>query len=129
LAASILTATKYRDSKRLTSIQTMSEIKITNIDRVHRVIYLVSLITIALGLFAFILGFYFLDNFKSYLKFGKIVEFLIGVTPFAPIGTLFGILKESQTTRKKLVILSLTGLSVVFLLIFIWGSLFAAAFD
>jgi hypothetical protein len=106
----------------------MSEIKITNIDKVHRVIYLISLMIIGLGLFSFILGFYFLGNYQSLPKLGKLAGFVIFVTPFAPIGTLFGTLKESQTTQKKMVILSLTGLSVVFLLIFIWGSLFAAAF-
>ena len=79
----------------------MAEIKINNIDRLHRFIYLVSMITIGLGLFSFILGFYFLDNFKSNPKFGKLAGFLMLVTPFAPIGTLFGTLKKSQTTRKK----------------------------
>jgi hypothetical protein len=82
-----------------------------------------------IGVFSFILGFYFLDNFRTNPKFESIYGILLRVTPFAPIGTLFGTLKESQTSRKKLSVLLLTGLSVIFLVVFIWGSLFATTLD
>ena len=99
------------------------------VDKVYRFIYTTSFIVIGLGLITFLLGMFFLNNYRNNPSIEKIAGFLELVTPFAPIGTLFGTLKEWQTTRKKLTIILLTGLSVAFLLIFIWGSLFATAFD
>jgi hypothetical protein len=99
--------------------------KLSLIDKIHRLIYLTSVTIIGLGLLSFLLGMFFFDNYKGYPSFEKIIGLLILITPFAPIGTLFGTLKDSQTVRKKLIILFLTGLSVIFLFIFIWGSLFA----
>jgi hypothetical protein len=107
----------------------MSEIKSSGIERVYRFIYLASLIVICLGLLCFIIGLCFPDNFESNLKIGNIAGYLILLAPFAPIGTLFGTLKERQSIRRKMIILLLTGLSVVFLSLFIWGILFAMTLD
>jgi len=99
------------------------------IDKIYRVIYLSCIIVIGLGLFCFLLGIFFFNFYKNYPTVEKIVSPLILITPFAPIGTLFGTLKESQSPRKKLIIILLTGLSVLFLLTFVWGILVAATFD
>ena len=45
------------------------------------------------------------------------------MTPFAPIATLSGTLKESQSTQKKMLIISGTSVFVLLLLILIWGQL------
>ncbi|HMJ46782.1 MAG TPA: hypothetical protein VK498_05600 [Ferruginibacter sp.] len=99
------------------------------IDKIYRLIYLSSIVVIGLGISSFLLGMYFFDNYKNYPSLEKIVAPLILGTPFVPLGTLFGTLKERQSVKKKLIIILLTSLSVLFLLFLVWGILYATAFD
>jgi hypothetical protein len=106
-----------------------SKIRPPMIHKIYRVIYLSCIIVIWLGLFCFLLGIFFFDNYKNYPTVEKVASPLILITSFALIGTLFDTLKESQSPRKKLIVILLTGLGVLFLLTFVWGILVAAAFD
>ena len=98
------------------------------IDKIYRLIYISSLAIIALALISIVVGGLFFDFYKNSPSIERIVGWFVLIGPFAPIGTLFGTLKEDQSTRKKMTILICTGLSVLFLLVFIWGTVYAAAF-
>lgn len=76
-----------------------------------------------------VLGRFFFNDYKNSPSMEWIVGLLTLITPFAPVGTLFGTLKEDQTTRKKMTIIICTGLSVPFLILLVWGMAYAAAFD
>lgn len=102
----------------------------TSINFIYRFIYWTSLGILAIGLTGFIVGLIFFDLYAGMEggSLAKLFGFIILISPFAPVGTLFGTLKESQTTGKKLRIIGLTLLSVLLLLFFIWGTIIAKAF-
>ena len=91
------------------------------INRIYRFIYLISLTIPFLFIFLLILGLLFFNNYSSSTSMQNFLELLAIVTPFAPIGTLFGTLKEDQSTGEKFWILFGTGMLVVLLLILVWG--------
>ena len=99
------------------------------IDKVYRLIYISSLAFMGLFLCSIVLGLLFFDNYRHYPSVERIVGLLVWITPFAPIGTLFGTLKEHQSSRKKMTIISCTGTSVLVLMVLIWGMAFAVTLD
>ena len=84
-----------------------------------------------MGLFliVMVLGRLFFNDYRDLGSARNFIDLLIVIVPFAPMGTLFGTLKESQSTRTKLLIIALTFLSILLLLFFIWGVIIASAFD
>jgi ABC-type Na+ efflux pump permease subunit len=96
------------------------------IDKIHRIIYIGSLAIMGLFLLFVVLGRLFFDDFRNSQSLLNVVGFLALATPFAPVGTLFGTLKENQSTRKKITIIICTGFSVLFLMVFIWGAALAS---
>ena len=98
------------------------------LDKIHKFIYLVSALIVVIGVIAFLLGMFFFNFYKSYPNLEKIFAPIIIFTPFAPIGTLFGTLKDKQSVKQKLTILVLTLVSMIFLLVLIFGMIFANAF-
>lgn len=99
----------------------------TIIDFIYRFIFWTSIGILVIGLTGFMVGLIFFDLYAGMLGgwLGELFAWVIFVSPFAPIGTLFGTLKESQGTGTKLKIIGLTILSVLLLLIFIWGTIIA----
>ncbi len=99
------------------------------IDKIHRILFISSLSIMGLFLVLLVACRLFFYDHKNAASIQTLLRWLAFITPFTPIGMLFGTLKEEQTTRKKLTILFLIGLSVLFLLVVIWGTAIASTFD
>lgn len=99
------------------------------IGRLYRFIFISSLVILSVGVLSLVLGGLFFNFYSAYPSLERVAGIIIMITPFAPAGTLFGTLKEDQSTRKKMAIIAGTGLSVLFLMVLIWGTLVALAFS
>jgi hypothetical protein len=98
------------------------------INKIQRFIFITSVLVIGLCFLLLIIWRLFYAENKKW-PFGTLLEYLLLITPFASIGTLFGTLKDNQSARQKVTIIGLSGLSVVFLLFILWGLAFTIQID
>ena len=96
---------------------------------IYRFIFYTSVLLLAVGIVTFVLTMYVIEAARITGGTQKVINIIVIATPFAPIGTLFGTLKDTQSSRKKISIITFTLLSVGFLFLFIWGIILGAAFD